>query len=223
MPRPTILTGLFACTIVFLFGVIQNYLAQGSLIAIDTRIVNLVSTIQKEWIIYTFSIITLAADPIVIIAASVIIITFLLVRRRYLYFVGFCIALTTSEAVTFLGKIFFRRERPNAFFQTFTDGSFSFPSGHATTVMVFYGFLAYLVVKNFPSLRVRIAAILATIIIVLLVDVSRLYLGVHYFSDVIAGNLVGLAGLLLAIGIIKQRNTRSLTAPSSNDHIRSTI
>lgn len=199
----TILVALFAYTIALLLGIVQDYLVHNPLIAVDIRIANLLSTLRSGWLLRTFATITLAAESIIIIAASGVLTILLIVRRQRAYLLGFWIALTTSEVVTFFGKIIFHRERPDILYRTIAESSFSFPSGHATTAAVFYGFLAYLIMRHRRSLRMRITTMLATVIIVLLVDASRLYLGVHYLSDVLAGNLVGLAGLLFAIGIME--------------------
>ena len=106
-----------------------------------------------------------------------------------------------GEGLTFFGKLVFQRERPDILLRAITENSFSFPSGHATTVVLFYGLLTYIFIRGSKSLKVRTAALSFLVVFIILVDFSRLYLGVHYLSDVIAGNLVGLATLILAIGI----------------------
>lgn len=80
--------------------------------------------------------------------------------------------------------------------------SFSFPSGHATTAMVLYGTLAYLVARLEPTPGQRRATFGAAAFLILLIGWSRIYLGVHYPSDVLAGYLSGLAwATFAALGI----------------------
>lgn len=88
--------------------------------------------------------------------------------------------------------------------------SLSFPSGHATTAMVLYGTLAYLVARLEPTRGQRRATFAAAAFLVLLIGLSRIYLGVHYPSDVIAGYLTGLAwATFAALGIEAVRYFRT--------------
>lgn len=68
----------------------------------------------------------------------------------------------------------------------------SFPSGHALTSVVVFGTLAYLLVRIEPTVRIRRLTLTAAALLILLIGASRVYLGVHYPSDVIAGYLIGL-------------------------------
>jgi undecaprenyl-diphosphatase len=89
-------------------------------------------------------------------------------------------------------KHLFDRPRPELFeWRTPYAGLSSFPSGHAMTAMVVYATLAYLVVRLEPGLLLRRATLAVAAIMILLIGLSRLYLGVHYPSDVIAAYLVG--------------------------------
>lgn len=84
--------------------------------------------------------------------------------------------------------------------------SFSFPSGHATTALVVYGTLAYLVARLEPTPRQRRWTLLGAAALILLIGWSRMYMGVHYLSDVVAGYLTGFAWITLvalAIEIIR--------------------
>lgn len=98
-------------------------------------------------------------------------------------------------------KMWFRRARPLTSYAAKLR-TLSFPSGHSSGSMIAYGLLAYLAVTELP---LTLGLLLATglIGIVLLVGISRIYLGAHYPSDVIAGWLLGGVGLvviILAIG-----------------------
>lgn len=74
---------------------------------------------------------------------------------------------------------------------------FSFPSNHATLSVVTYGFLAFFVARAWGSAaRLRIATV--TALFILLISFSRLYLGVHWFSDVLAGISFGVAWIAMA-------------------------
>lgn len=90
-----------------------------------------------------------------------------------------------------LFKAFLARERPDLLEPIIVEHGFSFPSGHATLSMVAYGVLGVLITRSLlvPAVERVIVAISAAIII--LVGLSRVWLGVHYPSDVVAGWIVG--------------------------------
>jgi membrane-associated phospholipid phosphatase len=90
-------------------------------------------------------------------------------------------------------KLLFGRQRPTPFFEYYpAPETFSFPSGHALFATAFFGGLAALLWKRLrhPSLRVAVAV--GAVVLILLIGFSRIYLGVHYPSDVLGGFAVGI-------------------------------
>jgi len=81
------------------------------------------------------------------------------------------------------------RSAPRPYFEhpLVLEASYSFPSGHATMSLVSYGMLAYFCVLALRTWRARTALVFGAAPLVLLISFSRMYLGVHYFSDVVAG------------------------------------
>ncbi len=92
-------------------------------------------------------------------------------------------------------KSFIERTRPlNSIIQ---ETGFSFPSGHATMALILFGCLTYYAIKYLKSESSRIIAISFSIFFILLIGFSRIYLRVHWFSDVIAGFLLGIFVIIL--------------------------
>ncbi len=90
-------------------------------------------------------------------------------------------------------KLVFHRPRPSVFEWQTVAVSSSFPSGHAMSATVCYGTVAYLVARLQKHRWSRVLTLIGAVLLILLICATRLYLGVHYPSDVIAGILVGLA------------------------------
>ena len=95
-------------------------------------------------------------------------------------------------------KEVFHRSRPDIQ-HLVAAGGYSFPSGHAMGAMVFYGLLAYWLWHDNPMRTPRVVVSVTFPVIVVLVGLSRIYLGVHYPSDVVGGYAAGLAWLALTI------------------------
>ncbi len=111
--------------------------------------------------------------------------------RRWLLFGTWVIAAGGSVVLILLLKALFARPRP--FFEQplLLEPYYSFPSGHAMEAVVLYGMLAYFAVLALRSWRARAAVVFGTSLLVLLIGFSRMYLGVHYLSDVVAGFAAG--------------------------------
>lgn len=116
---------------------------------------------------------------------------YLVSRRRWLLLGAWLLSLTGSVVLDQLLKQLFARPRPVFEHPLVLETSYSFPSGHAMVSLVVYGVLAYFVVLALRTWRARTAVVLGTALLVLLIGISRLFLGVHYFSDVVAGFAAG--------------------------------
>jgi undecaprenyl-diphosphatase len=108
-------------------------------------------------------------------------------------------------------KVSFNRPRPDVFpWRTQHVGLASFPSGHAMTSIVVYGTLAFLIARLAPTRLLRRLTWALAILVILLIGWSRLYLGVHYPSDVLAGFVMGAAwAVICGLGIEAVRYFRS--------------
>jgi undecaprenyl-diphosphatase len=93
----------------------------------------------------------------------------------------------------------FHRTRPTWDVPLLTARGWSFPSGHAMGSLVAYGMLAYLLVRDPKGRPPRMAIVAGAVTLVLLIGLSRMYLGVHYFSDVVGGYAAGMVWLAACI------------------------
>jgi undecaprenyl-diphosphatase len=111
-------------------------------------------------------------------------------RRREL--VIFVITMAGEIVLDLTMKAGFMRPRPEPFFEYGPPNSYSYPSGHALASFCFYGILAWLITEGIERRTAKIAIWSAAVLLIALIGFSRIYLGVHYPSDVIAGYLTAL-------------------------------
>jgi undecaprenyl-diphosphatase len=127
-------------------------------------------------------------------------------RRQWRTTLVWAIALGGGQLLNWLLKAAFARPRPAYAAQFVQEINTSFPSGHAMLSIICYGMIAYLAMRLTTNLRTRIFIAFAAVMIVVLISISRMYLGVHYLSDVVAGISAG--GLWLSVCITAMERLR---------------
>lgn len=98
-------------------------------------------------------------------------------------------------------KYILQRPRPTEY-RIINESGYSFPSGHSMVSMAFYGYLIYLIYKYAKNKYVKWTSIILLSILIGLIGLSRIYLGVHYTSDVLAGFLISISYLITYITIL---------------------
>lgn len=156
------------------------------------------NTITPIAIFFTF-----LGEKTFLIALAVILIIFSFIFKRKNYGIQIAINLPLAALVNFIIKSIVRRPRPTEY-RIIDQSGYSFPSGHSMVSMAFYGFLIYLVFKHIKNKYIKIPIIILLVAIIPCVGISRIYLGVHYTSDVLAGFLLGLAYLIIFTSVIKK-------------------
>jgi len=95
-------------------------------------------------------------------------------------------------------KLMFKRARPDIQ-PIIAESGYSFPSGHSMGSMILYGSLAFVLFKAYNRMWAKILGVIIGIVLVLIIGISRIYLGVHYPSDVIGGYLAGAFWILICM------------------------
>ncbi len=122
-------------------------------------------------------------------------------RHRYSAYLLW-IAVVGEKLINALLKNAYGRPRPSVVTHETQVVSLSFPSGHAMSAVVVYGAMAYLIGRLAPSRRLRRATWTTAVFVIVLVGLSRIYLGVHYPSDVIGGFLAGFAWVAILASVL---------------------
>lgn len=141
-----------------------------------------------------------------LIPVNVLMLVYFLIRKNKKLSVRITALLMTSLALLFLMKLSIQRVRPLDPLLEAVKG-FSFPSGHALMSVIFYGLLIYIAAKEIRKKWIRITVIILLMLLILLISYSRLYLRLHYASDILAGLSVGFIWLVLVLRIIKKIET----------------
>jgi undecaprenyl-diphosphatase len=162
-------------------------------------------------LVTAFELITLAGNAVVL-SALVLSVGLVLLRRGAVNdAVLLVMAFFGAEVVNGAMKLAFHRPRPELAFLKLD--TYSFPSGHSAAATAAFGALAFLVWPAARTAKRRVALVAAAVCVISLVGFSRLYLGVHYLSDVLGGFALGAAWLslcLFAHALIGDRDVRTL-------------
>lgn len=141
--------------------------------------------------------ITNFANAYWLIGFSILLFVFIKNKRTSIYIF---INLVLSAVLNLALKQILQRPRPIGH-RIIDEKGYSLPSGHSMVSMAFYGFLIYLICKNIKNKYLKISLVVVLSVLIFSIGVSRIYLGVHYTSDVIAGFLVAIAYLIMFVHV----------------------
>jgi membrane-associated phospholipid phosphatase len=169
----------------------------GPVVGVDSAVAAWLHAHASGFATGVLSAVTQLGGASVLLGITVLAALALLLRRRLAHAALMGAALAGGEALNMALKAAFERPRPQFSDPLATAAGFSFPSGHAMVSLTVYGALAFVVVAGVRSRRVRVLVLGSAVALVIAIGFSRLYLGVHYVSDVVAAYCAGLAWLLL--------------------------
>jgi undecaprenyl-diphosphatase len=188
-------------------GIVEDLLTLDPIVALDIRAANLFLLFRTGVLTDFFTWVTVLGKAQVIVFFILITASLLWLWRKKYYILPLAASAAGSVTFTFLGKLAFHRPRPAM--AIYAENSYSFPSGHATIAIAFYGFAAYLLMRFASGWNRKVNIFFAAVLIILAIGFSRIYLGVHYISDVWCGYLVGSLWLIIAIAFsewLRQKN-----------------
>ena len=182
---------IFIITLLILFTII-------SILVVTEKTSNIDSLMHSYILNIRSNNLTTILNTITNLALSCLLLIILKNKKIALYIF---INLASAFAINETAKTIFTRSRPIGI-NLIEETGFSFPSGHSMISLSFYGFIAYLLCKNTKNKYQKIIIITITTLIILTIGFSRIYLGVHYLSDIIAGFLLASIYLIIYIKLI---------------------
>jgi undecaprenyl-diphosphatase len=201
--RPAVLLVIAALGLAGAFIKVAVEMREGETSAFDNAILNAFrnpadpsTTIGPSWLYEAARDVTSLGSYVVLGILVALVVLYLLLAKKRFEAVYLSVAVISGVLVSNALKVGFNRPRPS-FDNTPDVFTASFPSGHATMSAVIFLTLGAILAIHEPQRRMRILFITAAVILTLLVGVSRVYLGVHYPTDVIAGWCLGTAWAIL--------------------------
>lgn len=187
-------------------GIMQDVLASEAIVLVDLRSANLLAYFRSPELTKVFLWVTLLGKWQIVIGSAIVVSVILWLWKKRGYILYLWLALVADEVFNYLGKLLIHRDRPLN--PVYLENSFSFPSGHAMVAVIFYGFLAYILIRNMKNWKHKVNVFFGSLVVITAIGFSRLYLGVHFVSDVWGGYLLGLLILMTTIALYEWRQWR---------------
>ncbi len=182
-----------------LFIEITDELAENELGWFDSSVTTFVQSFRSDALTTFFKIVTDLGDRYAYITISLLLGCYFMIRHRnWRFTLQTVTVLLLATASNVMIKRVINRARPSLEHLVEVN-TLSYPSGHSMAAMAFYGFLVYLTLSLVPTKRLKAVISIFLILLILCIGTSRIYLGVHYPSDVAAGFVGGLIWVTLCI------------------------
>lgn len=173
----------------------------------DTEVLNFVNRHSTPLLVKIMLVITFFGSTKFFFPAYIIMVGLLLWKHKKIIALEIAVIAGGSTLMMFLLKDFFHRHRPNSIFGNELV-SYSFPSGHSVSSLIFCGIISYIVwTTNISNLK-KFSITLLLLLYALLVGTSRIILMVHYATDVIAGYCFAIAWLIISFWVMKITHAR---------------
>ena len=198
--KKLVLFNLFLLSIFLYLGFLVRNSSEGVLF--DVSILNLIHNSSNPVLLSIMKFISFIGSETFLFPAIGIIIIYTFIKKKY--FVTKILLANTlgSWILNYILKWVFQRTRPFDY-ALVTQGGLSYPSGHSMVTMSMYLTIAYLLSRNLADVKKRNIYVIASIFIVLM-GISRMYLGVHWPTDIIGGYIMGYLLFITSIKFIKE-------------------
>lgn len=190
---------IISLILLILFGVWTILMYFGLLSGFDTFIYNFIRSLKSDFFDTYFVFITKFGNESTIILFVVVAVLLLKNKWRMMMLEIPIISVVSNQVI----KYIIRRDRPSVL-KLIKQGGYSYPSGHSMIAVAVYGLLIYFVLKKVKNKSWKYGLSFLLVVLIVSIGVSRIYVGVHYASDVLGGFILAMAELLLLINFTKQ-------------------
>jgi len=191
---------ILSAIFVWIFGgITEDVLTGDPFVKVDQWVLQNVLYFRTPMVSEIMIVFTHVAGEVLIAAGSLVIIIYSLFRKRFDSLIAFISAILGGNILVLVLKVTIRRTRPVTENSLVSAGGWSFPSGHAMMSVIFYCMVLYFAIRHMHSWKLRVFMVMAAGFVVFLLGLSRIYLEVHYLSDVLAGYAGGLFWLTICI------------------------
>jgi membrane-associated phospholipid phosphatase len=197
-----IITSVF---VYFFLKILSEFLQQDVLVIADLRILNIIKAFRGPRLNREILFLTYLGKTEIILVGFLAVEIFLAYLKRWRYFITLAVSVIGGQIFVNGIKLLVERGRPPASLTLVSEPSYSFPSGHAFVACSFYGLLAYFVYRTTKNRWARFFTMLLTILLIGGIGFTRIYLGVHWPTDVLASFAAGAAWLTMLITILEIR------------------
>jgi len=197
--------------LIILFSTIVEDIGGAGLWAVADKAVNsFIPSIQTQALLKLSAAIGALFSAQMVVLYAIAITLYLLFKKTSKEYLLFGSTMLLGAFLIFIIKRIIHRSRPEMPY--FIETGFSFPSGHALVAMLFFGLIIYFSLKSKKPNVARYSSIIFCILSIIVVSASRIYIGVHWFSDVIGGLALGFVILSISLILARVRERRLLAA-----------
>ena len=192
---------IIACITLLLFIILTIFVLTGKTSKLDELVSSFIIGIRNESLTNRMINITNIGGTYSLIVISLLLLIFVKKKKiPLLVIINLVIVFLSSQIFKFM----FKRPRPNGVY-LINESGYSFPSGHSMVSIAFIMFITYILLKVLKNKLSKILVTITLSILVLLIGFSRIYLGVHHFTDIIGGFLLGITYLMIYLHIINKK------------------
>jgi len=181
------------CFLVVYINIAEDVFTNDTIVNFDQSVSSAVQELRTPRLTLVMLLFTYLANWQIIGVGLLLSILFLSRRRQWFLVMALLLSVFGGELLVFLSKIGFSRARPDTLNALIPAKGLSFPSGHAFVAITFYGFIAWILMTERQDWPTRAAVLLVTSVLAAAIGFSRIYLGVHWPSDVFASYFLALA------------------------------
>jgi membrane-associated phospholipid phosphatase len=189
------------------FNFIEDLFGSNETLTIfDLNLLNKIQDLRTPFLNKFMLLVTYFGNWQAILAVSIIVIFIFTILKKWKFIIALAASSIFGEIFVYAAKNIIKRQGPPLRYLIFLEKDFSFPSGHSFISIAFYGLLFYFIFDSAKNRIVKTLSILAGCVMVIFISFSRIYLGVHWPSDVFASLASGIVMITIIITFLKIDN-----------------